>query len=230
MPVARKEWHPSGVRNHRGDFVNGERLTVAGWDAQGNPVASDGRSITGRNLSYAYAATTHACEGATGLKVITGFDRHSVRSATQKIAYVACSRGREDIEVFVESVADLSQIQNRTGDRKAAVEMAFEPDQNDRRAEVKQLFRQLQRVRSRTAEPAEPKRVVELCRQASEALEPNVADLQEHAIKTPAREFHKAQERAQKAARRVAAQERHEDLDQAPKPEQGRSHGRGMGL
>ena len=67
----------AGVRNARGDFVNGERLTVANWDAQGNPVASDGRSITGRNLSYAYAATTHACEGATGLKVITGFDRQN---------------------------------------------------------------------------------------------------------------------------------------------------------
>jgi hypothetical protein len=50
-------------------------------------------------------------------KVITGFDRHSVRSATQKIAYVAASRGREDIEVFVESIADLSQIQNRSGGR-----------------------------------------------------------------------------------------------------------------
>jgi hypothetical protein len=60
---------------------------VAGWDAQGNLVASGGRSITGRNLSYAYAATTHACEGATGLKVITGFDRHSVRSATRRIFF-----------------------------------------------------------------------------------------------------------------------------------------------
>jgi hypothetical protein len=39
----------------------------------------------------------------------------------EKIAYVTCSRGREDIEAFVESVADLSQIQNRTGDRNAAV-------------------------------------------------------------------------------------------------------------
>jgi hypothetical protein len=29
--------------------------------------------------------------------------------------------------VFVESIADRSQIQNRTGDRKAAVEMALEP-------------------------------------------------------------------------------------------------------
>ena len=194
----------AGVRNARGDFVNGERLTVAGWDAAGNPVTSDGRSITGRNLSYAYAATTHACEGATGLKVITGFDRHSVRSATQKIAYVAASRGREDVEVFVESVADLSQIQNRSGDRKASVGMAFEPDQNDRRAELKQPLQQLQRIRSVKAEP--PERVANLCRQAAEALEPGkgqkrAADLQEHATRS-----------AQKAARGAEAHERHHAL------------------
>jgi hypothetical protein len=95
----------AGVRNARGDFVNGERLTIEGWDAQGNPVASDGRSITGRNLSYAYAAT--------GLKGITGFDRHSVRSATQKIAYAAASRGREGIEVFVEPGS--TRRRSRTG-------------------------------------------------------------------------------------------------------------------
>jgi hypothetical protein len=160
----------AGVRNTRGDFVNGERLTVAGWDAAGNPVASDGRSITGRNLSYAYAATTHACEGATGLKVITGFDRHSVRSATQKIAYMAASRGREDIEVFVEFIADLSQIQNQTGNRKAAMGMALGASQGDR-AQVKELFRQLQRIRAVKAEPADAERVVNLCRQAAEALE-----------------------------------------------------------
>ena len=60
-----------------------------------------------------------------------------VRPATRNV-YVACSRSREDVEAFVESMADLLQIQNRTGDRKAAAEMAFEPDQNDRRAELKQ--------------------------------------------------------------------------------------------
>jgi hypothetical protein len=112
--------------------------------------------------------------------IITGFDRHSIRSATQKVAYVACSRGREGIEAFVESIADPSQIQNRTGDRKAAVEMALGNSQGDR-AEVKELFRQLQRIRAMKAEAAEPKRVADLCRQVAEGLER--ADLQEHAIR-----------------------------------------------
>jgi hypothetical protein len=121
--------------------------------------------------------------------IITGFDRTPSGRPREKIACVACSRGREGIEAFVESVADRSQSQNRSGDRKAAVQMAFEPDQNDRRAELKRLFRQLQRVRAVKAEPAEPERVVNLCRQAAEALEPagragaktQAADPQEHA-------------------------------------------------
>jgi hypothetical protein len=65
----------------------------------------------------------------------------------------------------------LSQIQNRTGDRKAAVEMAFEPDQNDRRAEVKRLSRHLQRVRA-AKETVDHAQTVDLCRQAAETPEP----------------------------------------------------------
>jgi hypothetical protein len=146
-----------------------------------------------------------------------------VRSATQKIAYVAASRGREDIEVFVESVADLSQIQNRTGDRKAAVEMAFEPDQNDRRAELKRLFRHLQRVRA-AKETVEHAQTVDLCRQAAETLEPGkdqkrAADLQEHAIRN-----------ARKAARSAERHAWHDDLDEAHRRQQGRSQGHGMGM
>ena len=106
--------------------------------------------------------------------------------------------------------------------------MAFEPDQNERRAEVKQLFRQLQRIRAAKAERAEPERVVELCRQAAESLEPKLADLQRGTIKAPAKTFHKGH--AQKAARRAAAPQQHVDLDQAPKPDQGRGLSHGMGL
>lgn len=40
--------HPESLaadlKRARGNFTNGERLTVAGWDAAGNPVASDGCS------------------------------------------------------------------------------------------------------------------------------------------------------------------------------------------
>jgi hypothetical protein len=105
------------------------------------------------------------------------------------------------VEVFVESVADLPQIQNRTGDRKAAVEMAFE-DGLGGRADVKRLFRHPQQIRAAKAEPAELERVVSLCRQVAESLEPaerakektQAVDLQKRATRS-----------AQEAARHARA-------------------------
>ena len=117
-------------------------------------------------------------------------------------------------------MADLSQIQNRSGDRKAAVEMVFDASPGDR-AEVKELFRQLQRARSKAAEP---ERLVELCRQAAQTLEPGRArtqdaDLQEHAMRN-----------AQEAARTREATSGEDDPTEARKRRQGRSLSHGMGL
>ena len=125
---------------------------------------------------------------------------------------------------MITGFADLSQIQNQTGDRKAAVGMAFEPDQNDRRAELKQPFRHLERIGA-AKETVEHAQTVDLCRQAAEALEPGkgqeqAADLQPGASRS-----------AQQAARSAEAHERHKHgLDQARKRQQGRSLGHGMGL
>jgi hypothetical protein len=103
---------------------------------------------------------------------------------------VACSRGREGIEAFVGSIAGLSQVQNRTGDRKAAVEITFDASQSDR-AEAKEPFRHFQRIRA-AKEPVEHARTVHLCRQTGEALKPiendkgqkRSADLQKGAIRS----------------------------------------------
>jgi ATP-dependent exoDNAse (exonuclease V) alpha subunit len=106
----------------RDGVTNGERLRVAGWDEYNNPVSADGRIIWHRNLCHAYAATVRRVQGDSATRVIVGFDRHSVKTATRDAAYVAGSRGREFCEVQVESISELSQIQNRCGDRKAVME------------------------------------------------------------------------------------------------------------
>jgi hypothetical protein len=99
----------------------------------------------------------------------------------------------------------LSQIQNRTGDRKAAVEMAFEEGLGDR-AEVKRLFRHLQQIRAANAEPAEPERVVSLCRQAAESLEPaERAKEKTQAVDLQKRATRSAQEAARHAAQHAPA-------------------------
>jgi hypothetical protein len=82
--------------------------------------------------------------------------------------------------------------------------MAFEPDQNDRRAEVKQPFRHLQRIRA-AKETLEHAPTVNLCRQTAETIEASkgqtqAVDIQEHAIRS-----------AQKAARHAAQHARQDD-------------------
>jgi ATP-dependent exoDNAse (exonuclease V) alpha subunit len=114
----------AGTKN---GIINGERFVVGGWDGEGNPVSTTGKSISMRNLTYGYAGTARKVEGMTNFKALFGADRRSIAHISRKVATVACTRGREAIELLVESIADLSQIQNRSGDRKAAVEMQIEP-------------------------------------------------------------------------------------------------------
>jgi hypothetical protein len=64
-----------------------------------------------------------------------------------ELATVASTRGREDIEILVESVADLSQIEAKSSRRKAVCEMAIEPTAQP--AEIRELLAQIERVRTR---------------------------------------------------------------------------------
>lgn len=58
--------------------------------------------------------------------MIIGFDRHSVRHADRKIAYVAGTRGTEYIKIFCENKLELWDIEKRKGDRKSVTEMLTE--------------------------------------------------------------------------------------------------------
>jgi hypothetical protein len=68
---------------------NGEIFKVSGWDELGNPISSAGRTVTHRNLCHAYAATVRRVQGDSATRVIVGYDRHSIRTATRDAAYVA---------------------------------------------------------------------------------------------------------------------------------------------
>jgi hypothetical protein len=124
LPVAIGDELFARSANRRGELINGTKLTVTGWDEHGNPIA-DGRPVEHRNLCHAYASTSRKVQGSAATRIITGFDRHSVKAATKEVPYVINGRGREFCEIYVESIADLSQIQNRSGDRKFASEMGL---------------------------------------------------------------------------------------------------------
>jgi hypothetical protein len=113
----------SGGKNKTGEFSNGEIITVKDFDKSGNIISSDGRIITSSKFSYGYASTSHKSQGTTCHSVIIGFDRHSIQHADRKIAYVAGTRGTEDIKIFCENKLELWDIEKRKGDRQSVIEM-----------------------------------------------------------------------------------------------------------
>jgi hypothetical protein len=74
-------------------------------------------------------------------------DRQSIRAVSAELATAASTRGREDIEILVESVADLSQIEAKSSQRKAVCEMAIEPTAQP--AEIREFLAQIEPVRTR---------------------------------------------------------------------------------
>jgi hypothetical protein len=132
---------------------------VAGWDELGNPISSDGRTVTHRNLCHAYAATVRRVQGNSATRVIVGYDRHSIRTATRDAAYVAGGRGRLYCEIHVESVSDLSLIEKRTSDRQSVSEMTVNLN-HDLQPELRELTQRVEAAK--TGERGRQRNLVDL--------------------------------------------------------------------
>jgi ATP-dependent exoDNAse (exonuclease V) alpha subunit len=123
IPVAIGDRLFARSSNRRGNIINGEELKVSGWDSKGNPIDQNGRSVTHRNLCYAYASTSHKVQGSAKIAVIGGLDKRSVKSICREAVYVITGRGRDLCDWYVENIADLSQIQSRSSERKLSTDM-----------------------------------------------------------------------------------------------------------
>lgn len=134
---------------------NGEIFKVSGWDELGNPISSDGRTVTHRNLCHAYAATVRRVQGDSATRVIVGYDRHSIRTATRDAAYVAGGRGRLFCEIHVESVSDLSLIEKRSSDRQAVSEMTIKQS-HGLRPDLKELVQRVEAAKTGEIEKGTP--------------------------------------------------------------------------
>jgi conjugative relaxase-like TrwC/TraI family protein len=131
----------SGSKNASGEFSNGEIVTVKGFDKSGRIISPDGRILTSRKFSYGYASTSHKSQGTTCHSVIIGFDRHSIQHADRKIAYVAGTRGTEDIKIFCENKLELWEMEKRKGDRKSVIEMLEEnPQEQQSQTRIKSII------------------------------------------------------------------------------------------
>lgn len=113
----------TGEKNRTWELINGEILQVKGFDSSGNIITNDNKVITTRKFTYGYASTSHKAQGKTTEAVLIAFDRFSVRFADKKTAYVAGTRGVEEMKIFCENKQDLIKIDSKDGDRKSVLEL-----------------------------------------------------------------------------------------------------------
>lgn len=76
-------------------LANGAVVTVQSVNAAGRLVLEDGSTLHTRQVAYAYALTSHASQGSTVDKVFLA------GAASREGLYVAATRGRESVRIFV---------------------------------------------------------------------------------------------------------------------------------
>jgi conjugative relaxase-like TrwC/TraI family protein len=105
---------------------NGSLLTVEGFNARGDIVVDHGWVI-GRDfghLAHGYVVTSHASQGATVDKVFVGMSSESFPATDQRAAYVAITRGREQVQIYTDDRKELLKTVCRPDDPMSATELA----------------------------------------------------------------------------------------------------------
>jgi conjugative relaxase-like TrwC/TraI family protein len=107
-------------------LANGALLSVQGFTSSGDIVVDHGWVI-GKDfghLSHGYAATSHASQGVTVDKVFVGISSESFPATSQRSAYVALTRGREQVVLFTDDRQELLKAAIRADEPMSATELA----------------------------------------------------------------------------------------------------------
>jgi hypothetical protein len=117
---------PSGQSRR---LANGTVVTVQSVNAAGRLVLDDGSTLRSRQVAYGYALTSHASQGTTVDKVFLA------GATTREGLYVAATRGRESVRIFVpDREAFLDAAGLRSEARTSAIEFI-------RHREIRPAFR-----------------------------------------------------------------------------------------
>jgi hypothetical protein len=111
---------------HRLD--NGSLFNVAGFTRRGDIIVDHGWVIDRDfgHLAHGYVITSHASQGATVNKVFVGISSESIPATDQRTAYVALTRGKEQVQVFTDDKNDLLNAMCREDDPLSATDVAEE--------------------------------------------------------------------------------------------------------
>ena len=116
------------IRLTRNIKVNGKRLfngsihSVTRFDGR-NPITECGTRLPNGSFTYGYVSTSHSAQGKTANKLIISQTSMSAVASSLEQFYVSVSRGRDEIKIFTDSQAELSENIKSSGQRLLAVEL-----------------------------------------------------------------------------------------------------------
>jgi conjugative relaxase-like TrwC/TraI family protein len=123
-------------------LANGTVVTVQSVDPSGRLVLSDGSTLRSRQVAYGYALTSHASQGISVDKVFLA------GAASREGLYVAATRGRESVRIFVsDREAFLDAVGLRSERRTSAIEFT-RASRPSLRSHLARAWSYLQQVRS----------------------------------------------------------------------------------
>ena len=110
---------------------NGSLLTVQGFTKRGDIIVDHGWVIDRDfgQLTHGYVVTSHASQGATVDKVFVGMSSESFPATYERTAYVALTRGREQVQIFTDDKKELLRAASRTDDPMSATELSESAEQ-----------------------------------------------------------------------------------------------------
>jgi conjugative relaxase-like TrwC/TraI family protein len=105
---------------------NGSLLTVQGFTSRGDIKVDHGWVIDRDfgHIAHGYVITSHASQGVTVDKVFVGMSSQSFPATTERTAYVAVTRGREQAQIFTDDKKELLRAVSRPDEPLSATELA----------------------------------------------------------------------------------------------------------
>ncbi|MGL4555768.1 MAG: ATP-dependent DNA helicase, partial [Gemmataceae bacterium] len=136
---------------------NGATYKVEGFDAQGNVVLDNGRTLpkTFGHLAHGYAVTSHAAQGRTADRVLIAAGGASLPAVSAEGFYVAASRGRESATLYSDlDPAELREAIRRADPRTSATALLGPEPAPERAGRLRAFLKKTRSrfVRLRTAE------------------------------------------------------------------------------
>ena len=89
------------------------------------------------HFAHGYCTTSHASQGMTVDTVLIAQSTESFNASSHEQFYVSCSRGKTEIKIYTDSVAELSQAVRRSHQQTSAADLVLAPPGPERPSEIR---------------------------------------------------------------------------------------------